>query len=319
MENTVLGRTGVNVSRLCMGTMSFGREADEAGAKDLYAACRDAGINFFDCANVYSDGRAEEILGGLMAHERDALVITTKVGSPSPGNEGGLNRRHIALSVENSLRRLGTDRVDVLFVHRFDEAVDIAETLHGLDLLVKSGKVLYLGVSNWAAWQIATALGISAREGLVRFDAIQPMYNLVKRQAEVEILPLALAENMAVTPYSPVGGGLLSGKYRKGQPDGRISTDNMYAKRYGPDWMRDVAGEFAEFAEENGWHPVSLAVAWVASHPAITAPLIGARNVEQLKPSLNALDVPMTAELRAKVSALSPTPAPATDRLEETL
>ncbi|MEO0821762.1 MAG: aldo/keto reductase [Pseudomonadota bacterium] len=317
METTLLGRTGVTVSRLCFGTMSFGREADEAESGRLYAACRDAGIDFFDCANVYSAGRAEEILGRLMAHERDALVITSKVGMGPEGNGRGLSRRTIAASVEASLRRLGTDRVDVLFLHRFDEATPIEDTLRGLEDLVRAGKVLYLGASNWAAWQVATALGISARQGWTRFDLLQPMYNLVKRQAEVEILPLALAEGLAVTPYSPVGGGLLSGKYRGADAAGRIRSDASYAKRYGPDWMADTAAAFADLAEARGWHPVSLAVAWVAGHAAITAPIIGARDVAQLGPSLKALDRPLDPAMRDEISALSRRPAPATDRLEE--
>ncbi len=177
--------------------------------------------------------------------------------------------------------------------------------------------MLYLGASNWAAWQVAKALGAAERRGWAGFSLLQPMYNLVKRQAEVELLPLAASEGLAVTPYSPVGGGLLSGKYRDRSAGGRIKADDAYAKRYGPDWMYDSAARFADFAEARGWHPVSLAVAWVAAHPAVTAPLIGARDVVQLAPSLAALDLPMTPELRAEVSALSPAPPPATDRLEE--
>ena len=318
METTLLGRTGVRVSRLCFGTMSFGREADEAESGRMYAACRDAGIDFFDCANVYSEGRAEEILGRLIAHERDRIVLTSKVGMGGRGdNVGGLSRRHIRESVEASLRRLGTDRLDVLFLHRFDDTVPVEETLRGLEDVVRAGKVLYLGASNWAAWQVATALGISARQGWTRFDLLQPMYNLVKRQAEVEILPLALAEGLAVTPYSPVGGGLLSGKYRNAAALGRIRELGNYAKRYGPDWMFETAARAADFAEARGWHPVSLAIAWVASHPAITAPIIGARSVEQLRPSLAAPEIPMTDAIRREISAFSHTPPPATDRLED--
>jgi aryl-alcohol dehydrogenase-like predicted oxidoreductase len=316
MQNTLLGRTGVRVSKLCFGTMSFGREADEAESGRMYAACRDAGITFFDCANVYSDGRAEEILGRLIGSERDRIVLTSKVGSGTKVIGGGLDRRNIRAEVENSLRRLGTDRLDVLFVHRFDDGTPVEETLRALEDLVRAGKVLYLGASNWAAWQVAKALGISARQGWTRFDVLQPMYSLVKRQAEVELLPLALSEGLGVTPYSPVGGGLLSGKYR-GEATGRIRLDATYARRYAPDWMFQTAADFAAFAEANGWHPVSLAVAWVAANPAVTAPIIGARDVAQLRASLAALDVPMDRELWAEVAAMSPAPPPATDRLEE--
>ncbi|MEQ9490623.1 MAG: aldo/keto reductase [Alphaproteobacteria bacterium] len=317
MDYTILGRTGITVSKLCFGTMSFGGDADAAMAAKMYATCRDAGINFFDCANVYTGGRAEEILGELMAHERDEIVITSKVGSGKTPNQFGLSPRHIKLSVEASLKRLNTDRLDVLFVHRWDDDTPIEVTLRALEDIVRDGKALSIGVSNWAAWQIAKALGISERLALSRFDVVQPMYNLVKRQAEVEILPLALSEGLAVTSYSPVGGGLLSGKYRKADAEGRIRTNPEYVGRYSPDWMFDTAADFAGFAEGHNWHPVSLAVAWVASHPAITAPLIGARDIDQLAPSLMALDIPMTDDLRAEISALSPTPPPATDRLEE--
>ena len=317
MEYRLLGRTGVTVSRLCFGTMCFGGDADEAESKRLYAACREAGISFFDCANVYAKGRSEEILGRLCAHERDQLVLTTKLGFGEQTNDKGLSRRHIAQSIEASLKRLGTDRIDLLFVHRFDPETPIEESLRGLEDVVRGGKALYLGVSNWAAWQVAKALGVAAQQGWTRFDVLQPMYNLVKRQAEVELLPLAEAEGLAVTPYSPVGGGLLSGKYRQGEAQGRIRQMDMYAKRYAPEWMFQTAARFAEFAESLGWHPVSLAVAWVASHPAITAPIVGARSVEQLQPALKALDLPMTPELRAEVARLSPAPPPATDRLEE--
>ena len=317
MKYTRLGRTGVSVSKLCFGTMSFGGDADQAMSGKMYAACRDAGINFFDCANVYSAGRSEEILGRLIAHERDEIVLTSKVGhGPSP-SQRGLSPRHIQMAVDASLKRLGTDRLDVLFVHRWDEHTPMEESLRALENIVRQGKALSLGVSNWAAWQIARAIGISAHNNWARFDVVQPMYNLVKRQAEVEILPLALSENLAVTPYSPVGGGLLSGKYRNTESQGRIRANPEYVSRYSPGWMFDSAAAFAEFAENHGHHPVSLAVAWVAAHPAITAPLIGARDTEQLAPSLKALDIAMTDDLRKEISALSPTPPPATDRLEE--
>ena len=321
MDYVALGRTGIRVSQLCFGTMSFGGDADRSESQRMFAACRDAGINFFDCANVYNEGLSEEILGGLMAAERDSLVITSKcVQETGPDtNDYGASRRHIMLSVEASLKRLRTDRLDVLFMHRWDEATDLEQTLRALDDLVASGKVLYVGASNYAAWQVARALGISERRGWARFDVLQPMYNLVKRQAETEILPLAAAEEIAVISYSPVGGGLLSGKYRpQAAPEtGRIVDNQMYAKRYAEPWMVETAAAFTERAGELGVHPVSLAVAWVGAHPAITCPIIGARSVEQLRPSLDSVAVDMTPDLRADLAALSRTPPPATDRLEE--
>ena len=321
MEYRVLGRTGVKVSQLCFGTMSFGSTADEEASAAMFHLCREAGINFFDCANVYAAGRSEEILGKLIADCRDDLVITTKVASAAGDdvNASGLSRRHILMAVEDSLRRLGTDRIDVYFFHKFDADTPIEESLRAVDDLVRQGKILYPAVSNWAAWQIAKALGISAREGLARFECVQPMYSLAKRQAEVEILPLAQAEQMGVIPYSPLGGGLLTGKYGVGKrpESGRLVENQMYIKRYSLEQYYETAERFTAHAKERGVHPATLAVAWVMSHPAITAPIIGARSVEQLESSLAAVEVEMTDEWRAEISALSVEPPPATDRLEE--
>ena len=321
MEYTQLGRTGIRVSRLCFGTMSFGDIADEVTSEAMYRRCRDAGINFFDCANVYSAGRSEEILGKLVASERDRIVLTSKVGFPmgEDPNDRGLSRRHILASVEASLRRLDTDRLDVLFAHTFDPDTPMEEMLRALDLLVRQGKVLHVGASNWAAWQIARALGLSALYGLSAFSCVQPMYNLVKRQAEVEILPLARAEGLGVITYSPLGGGLLTGKYGVGvRPErGRLVENEMYRTRYGAESYFETAERFRLFAKERGVHPVTLAVAWVKQHPAVTAPIVGARNVEQLEPALAAADFLMDEDFYAELSGLSPSPPPATDRTEE--
>jgi aryl-alcohol dehydrogenase-like predicted oxidoreductase len=321
MEYKYLGNTGVEVSELCFGTMSFGGDADEATSAAMFHRCREAGINFFDCANVYAGGRSEEILGELIADCRDEVIITSKVYFPtgSDVNARGASRRHIRSAVEASLKRLKTDYIDLYFIHRFDDRTPLAETLHALDDLVRQGKILHPAASNFAAWQVAKALGISAKEGWARFECIQPMYNLVKRQAEVELLPMAQSENVGVTSYSPLGGGLLTGKYGvERRPDaGRLVQNQTYQTRYGAGWLYQVADAFTNFAQERGFNPVSLAVAWVAAHPAITAPIIGARNLAQLEGSLDALQIEMTPELRTEISALSPEPAPATDRSEE--
>jgi len=321
VELRYLGGTGVKVSALAFGTMSFGAEADEETSAALWRRAREAGINLFDCANVYAGGRSEEILGRLAAPERDAVVITSKAYFPTgeDPNARGATRRHLFRAVEDSLRRLATDRLDVYFVHRFDDFTPLEETLRALEDLVRHGKVLYLGASNFAAWQVAKALGISVRHGWNRFEVLQPMYNLVKRQAEVEILPMAASERLGVIPYSPLGGGLLTGKYGVGRdPEaGRLLQNRMYATRYGGEDVRRRTERFATFARERGWEPAALAVAWVASHPAVTAPILGARNLEQLEASLAAERIPMTPELREEVSALTPEPPPATDRNEE--
>jgi len=321
MKYKLLGSTGVKVSYLCFGTMSFGGDADEEASAAMFRRCREVGINFFDCANVYGKGRAEEILGNLIADCRDEVVITTKVYAPmgSDINSGGTSRRHILAAIEASLKRLKTDYIDLYFLHHFDRNTPLEESLRALDDLVSQGKVLYTGASNFAAWQVVKALGISAREGWAAFTCIEPMYNLVKRQAEVEILPMAQSENLGVISYSPLGGGLLTGKYGPQQrpASGRLIESKMYQNRYGEAWMYEVAQKFTHFARERGFHPAGLAVAWVAGHPAITAPILGARNLAQLEDSLKALEIPMTPELRSEISALSPEPPPATDRSEE--
>jgi aryl-alcohol dehydrogenase-like predicted oxidoreductase len=314
-----LGRTGIRVSQLCLGTMPFGGDADEAMSARMYRACRDAGINFYDTADEYNKGRSEETLGALMRGHRDELVIATKCANPmgTDLNARGGSRRHVTRALEASLKRLGTDRVDVLFLHKTDPDTPIEETLRAMEDLVRAGKVLYPALSNHAAWVTQRALDVQEHHGWARLQVIQPMYNLVKRQAEVEILPMAQAGGLGVMPYSPTGGGLLSGKYTEKGAQGRIASNKMYEARYGEPWMHEVAGKFAAFCKERGHHPVSLAVAWVGAHPAVTAPIIGARNVEQLQASLDSVKIAMTPELRAEIAALSRTPPPATDRSEE--
>jgi len=319
MKYRVLGTTGVQVSELCFGTMSFGGDADEAMSAKMFRAGRDAGINFFDCADQYNKGRSEEILGGLMAGMRDELVVTTKCFNPSGPdvNARGGSRRHVLRAVEASLRRLKTDRVEVLFLHQQDALTPIEETLRAFEDLVRAGKVLYPALSNHSAWLTQKALGIQEAQGWARVQVLQPMYNLVKRQAEVEILPMAAANGVGVIPYSPAGGGLLSGKYSTGSAQGRLATNKMYETRYGEPWMHETAAAFAKFCKERGFHPMSAAVAWVGAHPAVTAPIIGARSTEQLQASLDSVKIDMTPQLRAEISALSRTPPPATDRSEE--
>jgi aryl-alcohol dehydrogenase-like predicted oxidoreductase len=321
MSYVQLGRTGVRVSRLCFGTMSFGGDADESASSEMFHLCRERGINFFDCADVYQHGRAEEILGGLIRDCRNEVVIATKAYFPmgKDVNARGATRLHLFQAVESSLRRLETDRIDIFYIHRFDDITPLDETLRALDDLVRQGKILYPAVSNFSAWQTAKALEMARAKNRAPLAAVQPMYNLVKRQAETEILPHAFAEGLGVFPYSPLGGGLLTGKYRKTERpgSGRLIDNKMYATRYGAEWMYASAGRFTDFAAERDFDPAALAVAWVAAHPAVTAPIIGARNVGQLTSSLGSLEIGMTESLRREISALTPEPAPATDRNEE--
>lgn len=316
-----LGKTGVKVSRIALGAMSFGGDADEATAAQLWRAARDAGVNFIDTADVYNEGRSEEIVGRLMRGERDQLVLATKAYFPtgSDANARGSSRYHLVRAVEGSLRRLATDRIDLFYLHRFDDVTDLGETLRAVEDLVRSGKILYPACSNFAAWQIAHALGIQAANAWAPLVATQPMYNLVKRQVEVEILPMARSLGVAVVPYSPTGGGLLSGKYGvdRGPDQGRLRDTKMYQIRYANPAFYEIAERFTALAAELGHHPVTLALAWVASHPAVTSVLAGGRNVEQLQPALAAMDLVLDEATRARVSALSPEPPPATDRNEE--
>ena len=323
MNFVTLGRTGLTVSRFCFGVMSFGKEADEEMSGRLFNRCLEAGINFFDCANTYSVGRAEEILGRLTKGRRDKLVITSKVGFPMSDdpNDRGLSRRHIFQQLEASLRRLGTDWLDLYFCHTQDHKTPVEETLRAMEDVVRQGKVRHLGISNWPAWKIASALGLAERRGWQPVQVLQPMYSLAKRTAEVELLPLAQAENLAVISYSPLGGGILTGKYLPGKaaPEGRLNVNKMYANRYHDAVYQEIATRFLDYSQRVGVHPVTLAVAWVAANPAITAPILGARSVEQLEPALAAADYQMSPEQWRDIAALTPPVPVATDRDEERL
>lgn len=301
---------GSPISRFAFGTMQFGGAADEALSREMYDACREAGINFFDTAHAYTEGRSEEFLGRFAASERDSLFIATKCAYP--GDSGG---EAIARQFDESRRRLGMDAADLLYLHRWDDGTPLEETFEALAGMVVAGSVRHIGVSNFSAWQTMKAARVAAGFGL-SIDMLQPMYNLVKRQAEVEILPMALSEGFAVAPYSPLGGGLLTGKYRSGE-SGRLIDDERYKARYGQGWMHDSAAALADLAAEIGAPAPTLAVAWVARNPAVTAPIVSARSAGQLAPSLAALDFAMDDRLRERVSALAPTPPPATDRTEE--
>jgi aryl-alcohol dehydrogenase-like predicted oxidoreductase len=317
----LLGTTGVKVSRVALGTMSFGGDADEATAAQIWRAARDAGVNFIDTADVYNEGRSEEMVGRLARGERDELVLATKAYFPtgSGPNARGASRYHLVRAVEASLRRLATDRIDVFYLHRFDDVTDLDDTLRAIDDLIRAGKILYPACSNYAAWQVAQALGVARASGFVPMVAVQPMYNLVKRTAEIEILPMARSLGVGVVPYSPTGGGLLTGKYGvdRAPERGRLLDNKMYRTRYADRASYEIADRFCALAAELGHAPATLAVAWVASHPAVTSVLVGGRNVEQLTPTLAGGTLVLDDATRDRISALSPTPPPATDRNEE--
>jgi aryl-alcohol dehydrogenase-like predicted oxidoreductase len=321
VETHFLSSTGLKISSLVFGTMPFGDRVNDSLALEIFRRCREVGINVFDCANVYSKGQSEVILGKLIKDCRDQVVIASKAYFPTSQdpNARGLSRYHLTRAVDASLKRLNTDRIDIFFLHRFDDQTALEDTFRCLDDLVTAGKILYPALSNFAAWQASKALGICDKHGWAKPVCVQPMYNLVKRQAEVEIFPMAQSEGLAVMPYSPLGGGLLSGKYgRDKRPaQGRLVDNKMYEIRYGEQNYYESAQAFTDLADELGVHPAALAVAWVAAHPAVTAPIIGARTMEQLNDVLQCLEINMDKELYNRIAALSPTPPPATDRNEE--
>jgi len=320
MEYKNLGNTGLKVSSLCMGTMTFGREANRSMSKKLYSMCRDAGVNFFDCANGYAGGESEKILGKLIKSDREEVVIATKGYFPTGKdiNARGLSRFHLTKALDASLKRLNTDHVDVYYLHHFDKQTPLVETMATLNDFVRQGKVLYLGISNFAAWQVMKAIGICQQNNFAPINCLQPMYNLLKRQCESEILPMAISENLGVFPYSPLGGGLLTGKYQsKKGVEGRFNESQMYQRRYEADRELSTIDSYLGFAKTNNYHPVSLAIAWSGAHAGVTAPIIGARNEEQLKPALAAMEIEMTEELRKTIGDFSFAPSIATDRAEE--
>ena len=323
MQYSIVGTTGISVSELCMGTMTFGGDADSTESQKMFNLCRDEGVNFFDCANKYGDGKAEVILGECIKDCRDEVVLITKGASRvgSDPNQLGASRKHLMRELEKSLQRLSTDYIDFYFIHYFDPATSMETTLRFLDEAVKQGKILHYGFSNWSAWQMMKAVHICRSNGLTPPDCIQPMYSLVKRQAEVEILPMALDQKLGVVSYSPIGAGVLTGKYQDSEKEvvGRLHQKRYYQQRYDNQIYFDTAKRFVTLAQELGHDPAPLAIRWVMAHPAVTAPIIGARNVEQLRSSLQAVSIPMTDELYHRVAALSPSPAPANDRLEEQL
>jgi aryl-alcohol dehydrogenase-like predicted oxidoreductase len=301
---------GAPVSPFCFGTMQFGGTAHHSDSRALYDASRAAGINFFDTAHVYTGGTSETYLGEFAASERDDLIIATKAGY-----EGGSSHTNILTTFDESRTRLGIDMIDLFYMHRFDDETPLEETFKTLAELKLAGKIRYVGISNYAAWQVMKAVHVAAKFDL-KPDILQPMYNLVKRQAEVEILPVCVDQGIGVCPYSPLGGGLLTGKYA-GKTDGRLVEDHRYKARYNVDWMHTTAATLPKIAARENTDAATLAVAWVAHNPAITAPIISARNTAQLAPSLVALNFKMTDALYAELTSLTQSPAPATDRLEE--
>lgn len=306
MEYRLLGRTGVKVSPLCLGCMMFGGKTSPEDSYPIIDRALDAGINFVDTANVYSRGRSEEVTGEALKRngKRAAIVLATKVHgrmADDDPNAQGNTRRHIIEQCEQSLRRLQTDWIDLYQIHRPDPAVPIDETLRALDDLIRSGKVRYIGTSTYAAWQVVESLWVSERLGLNRFVCEQPPYNILDRRVERELLPMARTFGTAVIPWSPLAGGLLTGKYRRGRPwpeNSRFGAKDVgeWLKRRVTERAIDVAEALCAHAEKKGCTPSRFALAWVMRQDGVTSPIIGPRTMEQLEDNLGALDVEISEE-----------------------
>ncbi len=320
MQHVRLGRTGLQVSRICLGTMTFGLQVDEEGSRAILDHAADRGVTFLDTADVYplggdltTAGRTEEVVGRWLAGKRDEYVVATKCFGPMGRRpwEMGNSRRHILDAIDASLRRLQTDFVDLYQLHFDDPGVPLDESLEALDDLVRVGKVRYVGCSNFLAYRLARALGRSEARGLARFDSVQPRYNLLFREFERELLPLCLEEQVGVIPYNPIAGGMLSGKHdRSKQPDEgtRFTLGNAartYQDRYWQDNVFDTVDELVKIASDAGMPLATLAVAWTLRHPAITSPIVGASRPEQLDATLAAVDITLDDDLVARLNEVT--------------
>ncbi len=288
-----MGRTGLKVSEICLGTMTFGHGADEAEARRIVDLAFDAGVNFFDTANSYSNGASETLLGRALQGRREEAVVATKFFNPMGigPNDSGMCRVHIFRAIEESLRRLGTDYVDLYYIHHVDTQTPPEEMLEALNDLVRQGKVRYTACSNYEAWRLMECLWVSDAQRLARFECYQPQYSLVVRDIEQELIPLCQYKGLGVVVWSPLAGGFLTGKYRPGEreaPGTRSAEQWAYPSRYFSPQADDVLRELLAVAAELGRSPAQVAVRWVLEQPGITSAIIGARTVEQARDSMAA-------------------------------
>jgi len=320
MKHTRLGRTGLQVSRLCLGTMTFGLQCDEQTSAAIMDRAHNGGITFFDTADVYplggagdTVGRTEEIVGRWLQGRRHEVILATKCFGRMGRNrwDQGNSRKHILDAIDASLRRLQTDYVDLYQLHGPDPSTPIDETLRALEDVVRSGRARYAGCSNFLAYQVARAIGRSEALGVVRFDSVQPRYNLLFREIERELLPLCQEESIGVIPYNPIAGGLLSGKHNPeaGPEEGSRFTlgtaADRYRDRYWHEGMFETVEALRPLATEAGMPLPTMATAWVMAHPAITAPIVGASRPEQLTDTLAAAEVTLDPQLKAKLDDLT--------------
>ncbi|MFY9846199.1 MAG: aldo/keto reductase [Trebonia sp.] len=319
MDHARLGRSGLQVSRLCLGTMTFGLQSDEATGFAIMDRAAEAGVDFLDSSDAYplggdlaSRGRTEEIIGRWMLGKRDRFIIATKCFAPTgPAPfDAGNSRKHIMSAVDASLRRLQTDYIDLYQLHGYDLDTPIDETLGALDDLVHSGKVRYIGCSNFLTYQLVRAIGRSETLRLARFDSVQPRYNLLFRQVERDMLPYCEEDGVGVIPYNPIAGGLLSGKHSGSAPppEGRFTlgwAGQMYQERYWNERAFETVGALRKLADQAGTSLVTLSVAWVLASKAVTAPIIGASRPEQLDASLAAAEYKLDPDLKRQMNELT--------------
>lgn len=319
MEHVRFGRTGLQVSRLCLGTMTFGYQCDDETSFAILDAAAEAGITFIDTADVYPlgatpdlFGRTEDIVGRWLEGRRDEFILATKCFFPTgkrPWDQGN-SRQNVMRAVEASLRRLRTDHIDLYQLHFWDAHTPIDETLGALDDLVHQGKVRYVGCSNFLAYQLARSIGRSEVLGVCRFESVQPRYNLLFRENERELFPLCEEEQVAVIPYNPLAGGLLTGKHERGEPTAGTRftlgwSAGRYQERYWQEAMFATVEHLRPLAAEADMSMAQLAVAWVLAHPAITSPIVGASRPEQLADAVAAVSSPLDPALKERLDVLT--------------
>ncbi|MFC1993402.1 aldo/keto reductase [Chloroflexota bacterium] len=304
MQYRKLGRTGLKVSEICLGTMTYGEQVSETDAINLMKSAMAAGVNFFDTADLYVNGKSEEVVGKALKKERHSVVLATKVANKvGPNvNDAGLSRFHIMQAIEDSLRRLGTDYIDLYYAHMPDYDTPIEETLRAMDDLVHQGKVRYIGCSNFRAWQLCKALWVSDIHNLARFDCIQPPYNLITRDIEYELMPLCASEGIGVCVYNPLAAGLLTGKHDPNKPptEGTRFTlervGQLYRERYWSATNFEAVTRLKQIAEEHGRSLTQLALAWILHNETITSAISSATSMKHLEENLGAAEIKLSED-----------------------
>ncbi|WP_160033881.1 aldo/keto reductase [Paenibacillus sp. An7] len=309
MKYNYLGQSGLQVSQLGLGTNSFGKRADEQTSARILHHAIDHGINFIDTANIYAGTESERIIGQALQGKRDQVVLATKAGlvADDKPNGRGSSRYHLQLELENSLRRLQTDYVDLYQIHTFDPNTPLEETLRALDDMVRSGKVRYIGASNYAAWEIMKALGISEMRNFVRYVSTQTSYSLADRTPELELVPMCLDQGVGIIPYFPLAGGILTGKYtsKNSAPAGSRAVTDPNFNRFLEEHNLELGRKVSDLAASHGYSPSALSVAWLMNRPAVSTVIVGATRTEQLDDNIKSLEIDMNSELGTELDQIS--------------